>query len=98
MSNAETSKTRLNILLILVDQLRYPRCSYGDAGLANPMKDILSFVGDLKDSPYVKHFPGFTKLREYGVVLTNHSIAESACIPSRASIMTGQYGPRTGGT
>ncbi len=97
-SSKETPPSRPNILLILVDQLRYPRLSYGDAGLANSMKDILPFVGDLKDNPFVKHFPGFTKLREYGVVLTNHSIAESACIPRRASIMTGQYGPRTGVT
>jgi arylsulfatase A-like enzyme len=37
-------------------------------------------------------------LREYAVVFANHTIAESACIPSRASIMTGQYGPRSGVT
>ncbi|MFC3194027.1 sulfatase-like hydrolase/transferase [Marinicella sediminis] len=88
-----------NILLLLVDQLRYPRFSYHQQGLANPIKDILSFVNELdEDNPYLPHFPGFVKLREYATVLTNHSIAESACIPSRASIMTGQYGPRTGVT
>ena len=86
-----------NILLILVDQLRYPRFSYDDKGLDPSIKDILSFVNALDDdNPYLKNFPGFVKLREHATVLTNHNIAESACIPSRGSIMTGQYGPRTG--
>lgn len=87
-----------NILMIMVDQLRYPRLGYGSAGFVEPIKQILSLVGDVDDNPYAKHFPGFSKLREHAVVLTDHSIAESACIPSRASIMTGQYGPRTGVT
>lgn len=88
-----------NILLLLVDQLRYPRYCYGEKGLDNDIKDILSFVQDLdEDNAYIQNFPGFVKLREYSTVLTNHSIAESACIPSRSSIMTGQYGPRTGVT
>ena len=87
-----------NFLMIMVDQLRYPRLGYGNAGLADPIKTILSFVGDIENNPYAKHFPGFCKLREHAVVLTDHSIAESACVPSRASIMTGQYGPRTGVT
>lgn len=84
--------------MIMVDQLRYPEKGYGSAGIADPIKDILSFVNALDKNPYAKHFPGFLKLREYAVVFTNHTIAESACIPSRASIMTGQYGPRTGVT
>ncbi len=93
------SKKQPNILLLLVDQLRYPRFSYQDKGLDNSIKDILSFVNQLDDdNPYLKNFPGFVKLREYATVLTNHTIAESACIPSRGSIMTGQYGPRTGVT
>ncbi len=89
---------RPNILMILVDQLYYPNPGYGDAGLANDIKAILSFVGSLEGNAYAKHFPGFCKLREYATVFTDHTIAESACIPSRASIMTGQYGPRTGVT
>ncbi len=89
---------RPNILMILVDQLYYPNPGYGDAGFANDMKRILSFVGSLEGNAYAKHFPGFCKLREYATVFTDHTIAESACIPSRASIMTGQYGPRTGVT
>lgn len=89
---------RPNILMILVDQLYYPNPGYGDAGFANELKQILSFVGRLEGNSYAKHFPGFCKLREYAVVFTDHTIAESACIPSRASLMTGQYGPRTGVT
>ncbi len=103
MSHAKNGKDQQakqpNILLLLVDQLRYPRFSYQDRGLNNSIKDILSFVNQLdKDDPYLQNFPGFIKLREYATVLTNHTIAESACIPSRGSIMTGQYGPRTGVT
>jgi arylsulfatase A-like enzyme len=91
---------RPNILMILVDQLYYPSAGYGDAGLANGIKQVLDFVGDIDPvtNPWAKHFPGFCKLREYATVFTDHTIAESACIPSRASIMTGQYGPRTGVT
>lgn len=88
--------TRPNILMIMVDQLRYP--THGPGGFADPIKDILSFVGDIEKNPYAKHFPGFCKLRKHAVVFTDHTIAESACIPSRASLMTGQYGPRTGVT
>ncbi len=91
-----TQTSRQNILMILVDQLRYP--GGGEDGFVNPIKAILSFVGALEDNPYARHFPGFCKLREHSVVFTDHTIAESACIPSRASLMTGQYGPRTGVT
>jgi arylsulfatase A-like enzyme len=98
MSNSNGSDERPNILLIMVDQLSYPQSGYGSAGFVDPIKHILSFVGNLDGNPYAKCFPGFCKLREHAVVLTDHTIAESACIPSRASIMTGQYGPRTGVT
>ncbi|MFZ5637116.1 MAG: sulfatase-like hydrolase/transferase [Pseudomonadota bacterium] len=89
---------RPNILMILVDQLYYPSPGYGDAGFANGIKQVLSFVGSLEGNEYAQYFPGFCKLREYATVFTDHTIAESACIPSRASLMTGQYGPRTGVT
>jgi arylsulfatase A-like enzyme len=89
---------RPNILMIMVDQLYYPQKGYGSAGFADEVKQILSFVGSIEGNSYAKHFPGFCKLREYAVSFTDHTIAESACIPSRASIMTGQYGPRTGVT
>lgn len=98
MSSHCNDDSRPNILMIMVDQLSYPQKGYGSAGFADPIKDILSFVGDIENNPYAKHFPGFCKLREHAVVLTDHTIAEAACTPSRASIMTGQYGPRTGVT
>lgn len=88
---------RPNILMIMVDQLYYPQPG-SPGGMPDDLKTILSFVGSLEGNTYAQHFPGFCKLREYAVVFTNHTIAESACIPSRASIMTGQYGPRTGVT
>lgn len=97
-STDDGDSKRPNILMILVDQLYYPNPGYGDAGFANDLKQILSFVGSLEGNQYAQYFPGFVKLREYAVVFTDHTIAESACIPSRASIMTGQYGPRTGVT
>lgn len=106
MSTADTgavastmpSPTRPNILMIMVDQLYYPNFGYGDAGFNNDLKVILSFLGSLEGNDYAQYFPGFCKLRQHAMVFTDHTIAESACIPSRASIMTGQYGPRTGVT
>jgi len=90
--------SRPNILVLLVDQLSFPAYAQGDGGFLDPIKEILSFSGDIASNPFKDIFPGFCKLREFGVVLTDHTIAESACIPSRASLMTGQYGPRTGVT
>lgn len=92
------SSTPPNILMIMVDQLRYPQA--GSGGLDPELDEILSLTaqGSLAGNSYAKHFPGFVKLREYARVLVDHTIAESACIPSRASIMTGQYGLRTGVT
>lgn len=87
-----------NILLILVDQLRYPQPTPSNTGFYPDLSQILTFLGTTEGNSYAVHFPGFTKLREYAVAFTDHTIAESACIPSRASIMTGQYGPRTGVT
>ena len=93
-------RSRHNILLILVDQLLYPQPGHDSGGFAEGIKAVLSFLGDVdpERNPWVRYFPGFCKLREYAAVFTDHSIAESACIPSRASLMTGQYGPRTGVT
>ncbi len=90
-------KPRKNILLIMVDQMRFPRFSYGDLhGFKPPLKEILGFQGGDVDPAWAKLFPGFTALRRNSVVLRQHTIASSACIPSRATIMTGQYGTRTG--
>ncbi len=77
--------------MILVDELYCPNPGYSDAVFANDIKTILSFVGSLEGNEYAKHFPGFCQLREYAMVLTDHAIAEPACIPSRAAIMTRIY-------
>ena len=92
---------RKNILLILVDQFRFPRFSYGpDAGFSQPIKLIAGFQDpknpDELDPEWAKKFyPGLWALRQNSVVLRRHYIAASACTPSRATIMTGQYGTRT---
>ncbi|MCY1022483.1 sulfatase-like hydrolase/transferase [Pyxidicoccus sp. MSG2] len=88
-----------NLLVIMVDQMRFPRFPYGpEGGFAEPLKELLGFQPLREDNPYASMFPGFVKLQRHGVVLRNHTIASSACIPSRTAIMTGQYGTRTGVT
>jgi arylsulfatase A-like enzyme len=101
MANTGTgADTRPNILLITCDQYRFPRFSYGpDGGFDEPLKQILGFQGAVDEAnPYARFFPGLLKLRDNAVVLRNHTIAASACTPSRAVIYTGQYGTRTGVT
>lgn len=96
-----TTPTQPNILMIVVDQYRYPRFSYGpDGGFAEPLKEILGFRGtaDVSGNDYAGYFPGLTRLRKNAVALHNHTIASSACTPSRAVMFTGQYGTRTGVT
>ncbi|NPV20956.1 sulfatase-like hydrolase/transferase [Bradyrhizobium aeschynomenes] len=92
--------SRPNILLVTCDQYRFPRFSYGaDHGFAEPLKRILGFSEDIGvDNPYAKFFPGLLRLRRNAVLLRNHTIAASACTPSRATIYTGQYGTKTGVT
>lgn len=91
---------RPNILIILVDQLRFPRYAYGaHGGFAPDLKDIVGFQGEPEaENGYREYFPGLWSLRKHSVVLRKHTIASSACIPSRAALMTGQYGARTGVT
>jgi arylsulfatase A-like enzyme len=91
---------RPNILLITADQYRFPRFSYGpDHGFAEPLKRILGFHEELgDDNPYARFFPGLLRLRRNAVLLRNHTIATSACTPSRTAIYTGQYGTKTGVT
>lgn len=88
---------RPNILFILVDQMRYAP-HYPDDPL-DPLYQILRFQkGDLKDNPYADLFPGFRLLRDHGVSLQNHTCSSIACVPSRSTIMTGQYSARSGVT
>lgn len=101
MSDSTTQPApRPNILLITCDQYRFPRFSYGpNHGFVDDLKQILGFQGTVDASNiYAKYFPGLLRLRNRAVVLRNHTIAASACTPSRATIYTGQYGTKTGVT
>lgn len=84
-----------NILFITVDQMRYPDFSEEDTGMIKPLKEIFGFTELSDDNPYIDQFPGFMRLRKHAVSLQNHHIAASACVPSRTTIYTGQYGTRT---
>lgn len=91
------TESRPNILFILVDQMRYPPRYANDP--LEPLYQILRFQqGDLKDNPYAAQFPGFRLLRENGISLQNHTVSSMACVPSRGTIMTGQFSARTGVT
>lgn len=97
--NNKNNTTRPNILFIMADEYRFPRYFGTGDGMLEPIKHILGFQGtpaDIKE--YAEFFPGLVRLRENAVVLRNHTIASSACVPSRAAIFTGQYGSRTGVT
>jgi arylsulfatase A-like enzyme len=99
MSDKPAPPARPNILLITCDQYRFPRFTYGpNHGFDQTLKQILGFQELSDDNPYIPFFPGLMKLRKNSVVLRNHTIAASACTPSRATIYTGQYGTRTGVT
>lgn len=91
---------RPNILLIMVDQMRFPRFAYGEqGGFVDPLKQIFGFQGHAHDSNAFKDFfPGLWALRDNAVVLRNHRIASSACVPSRTVVFSGQYGTITKAT
>ncbi|MDE2428100.1 MAG: sulfatase-like hydrolase/transferase [Burkholderiales bacterium] len=95
--STDTATPRPNILFIMVDQMRYAPL-YPDDPL-EPLYQILRFQqGDISDNPYADLFPGFRLLREHGVSLQNHTCSSIACVPSRGTIMTGQYSARSGVT
>jgi len=66
---------RPNILLIMVDEERYPPV-YEDEAIRRWRAENLK----------AQNF-----LRQYGVEFRNHYAASTACAPSRASLYTGQY-------
>ena len=83
-----------NILIITVDQMRYPRLK--DAGgMAAELKDVLALQPLAEDNAYARYFPGFQRLRKNAVVMRQHMAGTSACVPGRALIYTGQYGTKT---
>lgn len=95
-SKSTSQKTKQpNVLFITVDQMRFPDFSDGGQGMIQPLKEIFGFTELSEDNQYTDFFPGFMRLRKNAVSLQNHHIAASACVPSRATIYTGQYGTRT---
>ncbi len=92
-------KTPPNILLIMVDQMQTPPEGYApDEGVAQGIKEILGFRPLSPDNAFTSYFPGMLRLRQNAVVMRKHYTASAACVPSRASIMTGQYPFVTGVT
>ncbi len=84
-----------NVLLITVDQMRYPCLRYEQGGTHRQINEILAFQPIETANPFQEFFPGFLRLRKNAVVFDQHIIAASACVPSRATIYTGQYGTHT---
>jgi arylsulfatase A-like enzyme len=84
-----------NILFILVDQMRMPPSQANLTPRLAELNQVLSFDPDLNDdNPFLAFFPAFRRLRRNGVRLSRHHIAAAACVPSRATLFTGQYPSR----
>ena len=66
---------RPNILIVMTDEERYPPPYEAEA--------LHTFRGDAPTGP--------RRLREGGLELHRHYVASTACLPSRASLFTGQY-------
>lgn len=71
------SNSRPNIVVLLVDELRFP--SVFPAGVQNPADFLRKFM------------PNVYELWKHGVKFTNHHTAGNACSPSRATMVTGLY-------
>ncbi|MDF2682159.1 MAG: arylsulfatase [Brevibacillus sp.] len=68
-------RKRPNILMILVDEERYP-----------PVYENAAIKAWSKKQLQAHHF-----LRSHGMEFTNHYVSATACSPSRATLFTGQY-------
>src|SRR4051812_1690624 len=74
---AKGAPTRPNILVLLVDELRFP--SVFPHGIKTPAAFLAKFM------------PNLYELWRHGVKFTNHHTAGNACSPARAAIATGLY-------
>lgn len=84
-----------NLLFILVDQMRMPPQQANITPRLEQLNQILRFDPDLQDdNPFLPFFPAFERLRRHSVRLARHHIAAAACVPSRATLYTGQYPSR----
>jgi arylsulfatase A-like enzyme len=92
---AKDTSEKPNILFILVDQLRMPPDQANLTPRLKQLNQVLAFDPDLQDdNPFLPFFPAFARLRRHAVRLARHQIAAAACVPSRASLFTGQYPSR----
>jgi arylsulfatase A-like enzyme len=84
-----------NILFILVDQMRMPPSQPNLTPRLKELNQVLSFDPNMQDdNPFLPFFPAFRRLRRHSVRLARHHIASAACVPSRATLITGQYPSR----
>lgn len=86
----EEEEQRPNILLVVFDD-----AGYGDLGV-NHVDDIASSSPQhhhhVSHTPFIdRHLAGSAA----GLRLTDFYVTASICTPSRASLLTGRYGPRT---
>jgi len=94
-----SNKVQPNILILMVDQMQTPPEGYRNGeGAAPGLKEVLGFHPLSSGNDYAKYFQGLMRLRKNAVVMRKHYTASAACVPSRASIMTGQYPSVTGVT
>ena len=66
---------RPNLLLILCDEYRFP----------------VAYESSALQQFRARYLTAEESLRDHGLEFTNHYIMTSACVPSRTSILTGQY-------
>jgi uncharacterized sulfatase len=71
------SRSRPNIVVVMVDELRFP--SVFPTGIKSPEQFLQKFM------------PNLFELWRHGVKFTNHQTAGMACSPARAALMTGLY-------
>ncbi|BDD07108.1 sulfatase-like hydrolase/transferase [Aureibacter tunicatorum] len=101
-SNSHLFGNGKNVLLIMADEFRFP-IPENAGGMVNDLKNILGFqnlgatstdADDYISDTSQQLFPGFMKLRENAAILKNHTVATTACVPSRTAMFTGQYGSK----
>jgi arylsulfatase A-like enzyme len=91
-ANGPSPRRPPNFLLVLSDEFGLPPKYPDGAGMPAGLREILGFEADLApDNPFVSLFPGFTRLRRNAVAFRSHYVASAACVPSRATMLTGQY-------
>jgi len=81
-----------NILLVLMDEFRLPPKYPENTGEIPDLRQVLGFAKQLSpNNSMTRFFDGMMRLRKHSVVLRNHYVASAACVPSRSSLLTGQY-------